>query len=76
MRDAKGKLNVESDVLEPDAPYTSVPRRLSVAGCQLVPCRTRRTSAHPPPSKLFSQKYCDAVKHREESFMSNMQAHE
>jgi hypothetical protein len=62
IREAKCKLNVEFDELLPEVPYVSVPCRLSVAGCHMVPWRTRRTSAHPPPSKLFSQKYCDAVK--------------
>ena len=42
-------LKVSSDVSCPKVPYSSVPARLSVAGCHAVPFFTRRTSVHPPP---------------------------
>ena len=46
-------LNVSSDVSCPGVPYSSVPARESVAGCQMVPFFTRRTSVHPPLSIEF-----------------------
>ena len=46
-------LNVSSVVSCPGVPYSSVPERESVAGCQVVPFFTRRTSVHPPLSIEF-----------------------
>ena len=42
-------LKLSPEVSCPRVPYSSVPARLSVAGCQAVPFFTRRTSVQPPP---------------------------
>ncbi len=51
----------EFEVAESCLPYSAVPVKLSFAACQTNPCLTRRTSCHPPPCSVFSQKETSAA---------------